>query len=406
MGIDKEVISNQFYNTIRFVLSVLIAMATIKIITSKLDPELFGVYRYVLSVASICAISTMTGVGKILGGYVAKDYHGTVKKSTLFSFKTGTIGVLVLLIFGFYSLIEKQNHIESILFFVSAAVFLPYFIFPRYESILAGLERFKDILIYGFASQISLLSTALIMLLLFDQGILAFGISQLVIASLSFTLIFFYCLKYLKNDTVDRGFLRHSFILSLVGLGSVIIVPGIQVYLKSSLGNAALAYFVIATSISTKIIAVVKPIMHPVSIRIMKRGKIQYRSSLIKLTPAALIFGLLLYLILYMSIDTFGPYLVSKAYEISLLYAKLLGLSIILAPTYALFNSYVIFEKLNKAFSISVFSNQIATILGYVLFIGKFGVEAIALTNLAALFLSVLITAYFILKDKEAVDVT
>ncbi|TFB11133.1 hypothetical protein E3V55_04315 [Candidatus Marinimicrobia bacterium MT.SAG.3] len=398
---NKEVITNQFYNTLRFVLSVLISMASIKLITSYLDPEQFGIYRYVLSVAGICRITIMTGVGKILSGYVRREYHGSVQESTLLSFKTGSLGVLVLVMFGFYSLIETQNRVESILFFVSAAVFLPYYIFPRFEFILGGLEKFKEILLFRIGSKIILISAALIVLVLFDQGILIYGISQLVLASFLFALLFIYSKRQLSNDKVDLGFKRHSFMISLIALGSVITVPGIQVYLKSSIGITELAYFVVATSISTRITAVVKPIIQPVTLKIMKNTKNRYRSYVIKLTLPMLFFGLFLYLILYMSIDTFGQYIVSKEYEISLLYAKLLGIVIILAPLYSLYNSYVVFEKLNKAFSVSLYSNQLATIIGYVLFVDKFGVKAIAFSNLAAVFVSIVVMAYSILRDKE-----
>ena len=54
------------------------------------------------------------------------------------------IGILILIGFGLYSMFIKIDYVESGLFFVSAIFFIPFRIFPRYQSILAGLNKFKD----------------------------------------------------------------------------------------------------------------------------------------------------------------------------------------------------------------------------------------------------------------------
>lgn len=396
---QKDVLYNQVYNILRYLLSTAISLLLVKIITFNIDPEQFGMYGYVLAVLAFCGITTITGINKTLGGYVAKNYHGTVKETTKLSFKAGAMGVLVLLVFGLYSFIHKQNLTEAILFFMAAVVFLPYSVFPRYRSILAGLQRFKDLLMFDLLSRITLLLGAIIVVLLLNQGILAFGMSQLIIGTVFFIIFYSYATKQLSSTEVDKGFFRHSFIISLAGLGTQIITPGIQMYLNYALGSSALAYFIIATRMSKQIVNVAKPIMHPISMKLAKRNKIDYCKAVIKLIPLTLFIGLLLYSLLYVAIDIFGHYFISDDYDVALFYAKLLGLIILLAPTFSILNANVIFEKNNKAYAIALYSQQAATILGYIIFVGKYGIPAIALTNVVALTIHALIIAFFIAKE-------
>ena len=46
----------------------------------------------VLAVVSLCTLTTITGINKTIGGYVAKGFHGTVKETTKLSLKTGSLG--------------------------------------------------------------------------------------------------------------------------------------------------------------------------------------------------------------------------------------------------------------------------------------------------------------------------
>lgn len=398
---NRDVVINQAYTTLNFFFTAAISLLTIKIITAKIDPESYGIFRYVLATVGLCTLSTITGINKTIGGYVAKGFHGTVKETTTLSFKTGSIGIIILLGFGLYSLYLKNNTIESILFFVAAIYFFPYTIFSRYASILAGLEKFKTILIYSLTQKTILFSVAVFIVLILNKGILAYGSSQLLITTILLILFYFASIKHLTNVETDTGFFKHSMVVSAVSIGSQIITPGIQIVLNTTLGSGALAFYVIGNRIPTQLAGIVKPLMHPISIRLAKKDKIGYNTAVIKLIPLTLVMGLLLYLLLYAGIHYFGPYIISESYSVSLYYAKLLGLFILFSPTYSLLNSNVVFEKNNKAYAISLYTNQALTIVGYIIFLGKYGIPAIAITNVVALATQILIMIFFVIIDTK-----
>ena len=99
-----------------FIIGFTVSVLSVKLITSYIIPEKYGLYKYVLSVVSLCGITTFPGLNKTMGGYIVKGFHGTVKKATLLSIKTGLLGVVILIVFGFFSFSSKNNEVEAKLF--------------------------------------------------------------------------------------------------------------------------------------------------------------------------------------------------------------------------------------------------------------------------------------------------
>jgi hypothetical protein len=86
-----------------------------------------------------------------------------------------------------------------------------------------------------------------------------------------------------------------------------------------------------------------------------------------------------------------------------LYYAKLFGLNILFTPIFSLLNSNVIFEKNNKAYGISNYTNLGFTILGYIIFLDKYGIPAIAITNVVVKMIQILVMIFFVIKDIKRV---
>ena len=72
----KDVLTNQFYNLCSFGATAIVGIATLKLITSKIDTHYYGYYSYTLALINLAAISTIKGYNKTIGGYIAKGYHG------------------------------------------------------------------------------------------------------------------------------------------------------------------------------------------------------------------------------------------------------------------------------------------------------------------------------------------
>ncbi|MCK5174043.1 MAG: hypothetical protein KAR47_11680, partial [Planctomycetes bacterium] len=339
------------------------------------------------------------GFGKSMMGYVARGYHGTVKRMTLFSSKTGLLGVLTLMIFGLCSFVYKHNTTESLLFFTAAVVFIPYTIFARYQSILGGLQKFKLAMTFRWFALVSMFVVTVIVLLVLKKGVLLFGASNLILQSLFYSVFFFYSLRLLSNDRVDKGYLKHSIAISLVVVVNQMISPGVEIYLNHALGGASLAFFVIAKRLSAQATGITKPMMQPVAVRLTKRGKVGHGIALLKLVPLLLVFGVLLYGCFFAGIVFLGPLVIDDSYKVCLFYAKILGLTIIFRPLFSLLMSHVIFEKNNKAYAFVQYGEQIMLFIGYVVFIPIYGVMGVIITNIAAFLIKASMLLFLIKKD-------
>lgn len=396
---NKAVLFDQFYVFIQFIINTLFSILTIRLITTNLKPESYGNYRYVLSVVAISSIFAINGFGKTIMGYVAKGYHGTVKKMTLFSVKTGLLGVLTLVIFGAYTLTCKKDSTEAVLFFIAAVVFIPYTIFQRYQSVLGGLQKFRLALIFRSCSTFFLFLMTVVVLEVFNKGVLLFGSCNLVMQSLFYTIFFFYSLTLLSNDKVDKGYFNHAIGISVVVILGQIIAPGVEIYVNHALGGASLAFLAIAKRLSAQASGITKPIMRPVSVMLTKRGKAGHGAALLKMVPLLLAFGLVLYGCFYAAIVFLGPLVIDESYNVCLFYAKILGLTIILRPLLSLLISNVLFEKNNKAYAFVQYGEQAVLFIGYFALIPFHGIMGVIITDIAALAVKVLMLLYLIKND-------
>ena len=396
---NKTVLFDQFYVLIQFIINTLFSIFTLRLITTNLKPESYGSYRYVLSIVAISSIFIINGFGKTIMGYVAKGYHGTVKKMTLFSVKTGLLGVLTLVIFGAYTLTCKKESTEAFLFFTAAIVFIPYTIFQRYQSVLGGLQKFRLALILRSCSTFFLFLMTVIVLMILKKGVLLFGASNLIFKSVFYTIFFFYSLRLLKNDEIDEGYFNHAVGLSVVLVLNQLIIPGAEIYINHALGGTALAFLVITKSLTSQASGLTKPIMRPISVMLTKRGKTGHGIALLKMVPLLLAFGLLLYGCFYAAIVFLGPLVIDDSYNVCLFYAKILGLIIILSPLLSLLITNVVFEKNTKAYALSQYIEQALLFIGYFALIPFYGIMGIIITNIVTLAVKVLMLLFLVKKE-------
>ena len=379
-----------------FIIGFTVSVLSVKLITSYIIPEKYGLYKYVLSVVSLCGITTFPGLNKTMGGYIVKGFHGTVKKATLLSIKTGLLGVVILIVFGFFSFSSKNNEVEAKLFLAASLIFLPYLIAPRYKIILTGLGLFKNKLFFETIFKISCLLSIFFVLVVFKQDILVFGVAQLFLQSFLLVVFFYFSIKKLKNNYVDKLFFKHSLIISFIGIGSEIIKPATNIYLNYTLGPAILGAYAIANSLNSSVTGAAKSVMSPLVIKIAKKNKISHNNTVFKILPLALFFGVFIYVLVFLFLHYLGPLVIGIKYRESIYFAKILTLMVILTPLYTLVKGNLLIEKNNKGYAVPTYTYQVLQFLGFVIFIPKYGVPAIGFTNFFCFFISIAMHLWYI----------
>lgn len=389
-------LQNQVYNVTLFVVSIGFSVLMLRLVTTYLEPAEYGVYQYVLSFLGLASITVLPGISTILSSYVAKGQHGVPRQLNVFTMKTGVLGVVVLAGAAAYELMFQGNARTATLMGFAALVFLPYLICSRYEAMLAGLQRFRELLLLRTVGMGVQLVTGAVALAALHQGYVGFGVTQLAVETLLYWQFFLSASRGLRNGETVGGAVRHSVIVSAVDAGSTLLAPALQLYVNATLGPSALAMFVVAKRITERTGGIVKPLMKPVSIKLTRQGADAHTAALLRLVPLTLLLGVVLYGCLRVGIHVIGPLIVAPAFYESLEYAKIFGLILLISPLYVLLNTYLLFERNSRALAASVYAEQAVRFAGYVAFVGRFGIPAIALVNVVSMAVQIVLMFFFL----------
>jgi len=127
-----------------------------------LPKETYGTYKYVLSIASILSIPTLSGMTTSLAQAIASGSDGSFIPAVKARIKWGLLGALASLILASYYFYQADTTLT--ISFLMAAVFLPFMdSFNSYEAILVGKKLFKTSTKYNIimkaAATIGMIST-------------------------------------------------------------------------------------------------------------------------------------------------------------------------------------------------------------------------------------------------------
>lgn len=158
-----------FWLTIAQIISSAAAFLLAVFFANFLPKEVYGTYRYVLSMAGILAIFSLPGINASLVQAVARGFEGSFLPALKTRIRWGIMaGLSSLALAGYYFL---NNNSTLTFSFLIAAVFLPLMDpFGIYESLLSGRKNFKILTKYGVASQI-IACLSLISVLFFTKNL-------------------------------------------------------------------------------------------------------------------------------------------------------------------------------------------------------------------------------------------
>jgi O-antigen/teichoic acid export membrane protein len=395
---------NQVYNTTLFVVSTVFSIVMVWLVTTYMAPHEYGIYQYVLAVVALASITALPGIGSMLSSYVARGQHGVPSELNAFSFKTGMVGVAILGGAAAYERVVSDNQDAAVLMAFAAAVFLPHAIYARYESVFAGLQRFRELLLLRTVAMGVQLASGLIVLVVLRRGYVAFGITQLTVEVVTSWYFFRLACRHLLNTQTDPGAVRHGVILSAVDAGGTLLNPAVQLYVNMALGPSALALFTIAKRITEQVGGLVKPLVKPISIKLTRQGSDEHSSAMVRLVPAAVVLGAALYGCLLLGLTYVGPLIIAEPYHLSLQYTKLFGLIFLVSPLYVLLSNNLIFERHSKALAACVYTEQALRLGGYVAFVGRYGIPAVALVNTVSVTVQVVLMFVFLLRRRLRPD--
>ncbi len=210
-----------------------------------LPRETYGTYKYILSIVSILAIPTLSGMSTAIARAVAQGYEGSVVPALKTKIKWGLLGGLAsIALAGYYYF---QGNATLTISFLIAAIFLPFMdSLNVYGPFLQGKKRFDVSTKFGIIIQVIAITIMIAMLFLTSNIFLilfTYFISHTLLRFifLKITLKKFKLNKKQAPDTTSYG--KH---LSLMGAMGTVANHIDKILLWHFLGAVPLALYYFA----------------------------------------------------------------------------------------------------------------------------------------------------------------
>ncbi|MDP2946951.1 MAG: oligosaccharide flippase family protein [Nanoarchaeota archaeon] len=226
-------------NIINTIASFLLAMAFARL----LPKEIYGDYRYVISIITIIGIFALPGMDDAVLQAVANKFDKSFREGLKEKLKWSILGSLSCLIVGGYFLLLKNNLNLSISFII-AGVFFPIMQSTGlYLSYLGGKKIFGIQTKYNTLTQVITTLFIIITLFLTNNLIILVLIYFLSYSTLGIIFLFTSLKKFPPNENNDNKFIIFGKHLSLLYVMSVVSGQIDRILLFHFLGAAQLAIY-------------------------------------------------------------------------------------------------------------------------------------------------------------------
>lgn len=380
---------NSFWQTFGQAVSGAFSFVLILVFAKYLPKETYGVYKYILSLAAVLNIFTLTGVRRAVVQAVADGYDGALKVAVKYQLKWNIVLFLSFLALGAYYTIN--NNLEIAISLIVIGLFSPFTnAFNTYGAYLEGRREFKLNNIFSASSTVVYVLGMLIAVALSGQVVwLVFAYATTTLAT---TLYFYYqTLRIVSPQNTDSGqTLSYGKKLTLIGVIAPVATQIDSIILTHFWGATQLAIYSIAMAIPVRANSFIKSLVDLGLPKFVVKSSSEIDSFFFRRILQGLVIGSLaatLYIIL-------APYLfryLIPEYLDSTIYSQLLALSLV----FAMPNRYISLLLESRKLSWLIFMNNlivnIMRITLYVVFGILGGIMGLALAYVLTAFLGMLI---------------
>jgi len=323
----KYLIHGGFWLTSGNIISTLASLLLSIAFANLLPKETYGMYRYVLSLASIISITTLTGVDSAVTQAIARNFDHSFFEGLKTKMRWGVLGSLASIACALYYYTQGNNTLTIALLIIGVCV--PFTeAFDLYNSILNGKKLFSLYTKYNIATQIGYV-LVMVVTLFFTKSVIALVAAFL----LSNTILNLACLLLTlkrvelnqKDDPGTAAFGKH---LSVMYTLSTILTELDKIIVFHYLGAVDLAIYSFALAPTDQIKGLLKNIHSLAFPKFANRSRLELKDTILSKTWKFGVFmtgGIIIYIILApVFFQTLFP-----SYITSVTYSQILAISVI-----------------------------------------------------------------------------
>ena len=275
------VASGAFWSNLNYIIVSSLALIASILFARLLSKENYGMYQYILSIASIIGATSLTGMNNAVTRAVARGHEGEFTRSIKIQLIWGLLPFLVsIAISGWYFFHHNINLSVPFLFI---ALFLPLAnAFNTWVSFVGGRKLFRIGTYYGITNSLLTYGT-IIAFIYFSRDYVWIIFGNFFGAFLSNFIIYTLIVKKLKpNKETDGETIKYGSHLSVMAIPGIISSQIDALMIFHFIGPSALAVYSFATLIPEKIAGGLKFIAAISLAKFAQRNEDDIRKSLIR----------------------------------------------------------------------------------------------------------------------------
>lgn len=389
-----------FWLTLGQIVSNISGLLLSIVFANLLPKEIYGSYRYILSIIPILSIPTLSGIDIAIIRSIARGHEGSYIKAFKTKLHWGVLGGIASLFLSGYYYFININYSFAIIF-LTLSIFIPL-IEPLYlyTSLLTGKKDFKtltkyNVIILKLVSLVVMTST-----LLLTKNLFFIVFAYILTLVLLRTLFFFLSLKkYKLNKETDPGVMNYGKHLSLMSVLGIIAKNIDKILIFHFLGASQLAIYSFA-------LLPLKKINGPLTeLKTLFLPKLSQRniSELKKTIPQKMLKMFILIIPITITYILIVPYFYKifiPQYSDSIIYAQIIGLTLLFLPRHLMGQTFVA-HTMKKALYVTSIFIPILKIFLFLFLLPKYKIFGIILT---LIIIEITTTVMFIFFFKEIKD--
>ena len=364
------------------------------------DPSDYGLYKFVLSIATLATITTLTGLSTALARAYAQGHDVSLIKLLKLRIYWGILGTLILFIVAGYYLTKDNTLLASL--FAITALWIPFYeTLSDYQQLLQGKKDFRTQTIARTLQRI-ILTLSVVLTILFSKNIILITLVFFAASTLSQYLALRYTLKKysLKDDSnvPYKSIITYGKRLSIQNIFFIGASQLDKILMFKFLGPTQLATYFFAVAIPQELSGLLANVNSVAFPKLVDKESPEFKKALLKkiaLFNAILLvpIGLYIYAAPYLFVWFFPVYI--DAVFVSQLFVG----TILFIPTSLIWHYfYAVDDK--PALWCGTFVGPSVLIIGILVFVPQFGLIGAVIANYLRGFVDLFSGLYFFLKRR------
>ncbi len=247
-----------FWVTLGQFMTSLFSLALVVVVANWLPKETYGLYRYILSLAAILNIFTLTGMNRAVARAVATGKEGILAHSVKHQIKWNLIMMAAFWTLSGYYFINDNLLLSASILILS--FFAPLTAaFNTYSAYLEGRREFRLNNIFSIISTFTYVVGMITAIML--SGELLWLVAAFALSTFFSSMVFYlYTLRHFepREESSDHSYLKYGRELTLIGLMAPVVSQIDKVVLSHFWGPVQLAVYSMALAVPERAVSFIK----------------------------------------------------------------------------------------------------------------------------------------------------